>query len=180
MPGYLHHVQWSVLHLERTRDKLVREYGMRLVAGRESHGRREVVLQSGTVVFLVSETSDQVLVEDSEGGYPWLSSGREERDSVFNICLEVEDVRQCHDRMTSHGAVSISPPRDLVTREGVLGMAVVSSPCTNVVHSLVSTGQYRGHFLPGFSPLEEAGEGLETSDLLTCIDHGTTLLSRFV
>ena len=52
MPGYLHHVQWSVADVAHISAKLRREYGMRVVATRD----REVVLQSGSVVFLISQT----------------------------------------------------------------------------------------------------------------------------
>ena len=56
MPGYIHHVQWSVASVADTAAKLGREYGMRLVAARSlpDSGEREVVLRSGAVTFLVS------------------------------------------------------------------------------------------------------------------------------
>ena len=181
MPGYLHHIQWSVASLQETSHKLRTEYGMREVAGREDRltGRREVVLQSGLVTFLLSETREEVVVED-QTGYPWLSSGRRggerQTDSVFNICLEVGDVRESYERMTGAGSLSISAPRDLRTEEGEVTVAVVSSPCRQVVHSLVNTAGYSGTFLPGFSPLQDSQgeEGQEeVGDLLTHIDHIT-------
>ena len=171
MPGYIHHIQWSVTDLQLAQNKLSREYGMKVVARREAEARREVVLQSGSVVFLLSETVEKMVVEDSrEDCYPWLSSARQATDSVFNICLHVGDVRGCHERMTGHGAVSISPPRDMVTSEGLVSCAVVTSPCSNVVHSLVNTDSYSGHFLPGYTQV--ADEDGEAQDLLTSIDHG--------
>ena len=187
MPGYLHHIQWSVASLQETSHKLRTEYGMREVAGREDRltGRREVVLQSGLVTFLLSETREEVVVED-QTGYPWLSSGRRggerQTDSVFNICLEVGDVRESYERMTGAGSLSISAPRDLRTEEGEVTVAVVSSPCRQVVHSLVNTAGYSGTFLPGFTPVlagadssdgEEEEEEEEEGDLLTHIDHIT-------
>ena len=179
MPGYLHHIQWSVASLQHTSHKLRAQYGMREVAVREDRGRREVVLQSGLVTFLVSETREEEVVED-QTGYPWLSSGRKgggETDCVFNICLEVGDVRQCYERMTRAGSLSISPPRDLRVEEGEVTVAVVSSPCSQVIHSLVNTTRYSGHFLPGFTGLQDGAESEEetgeTGDLLTHIDHIT-------
>ena len=67
MPGYIHHVQWSVASLQSVAHKLETEYGMRLVAVRDQTGRRELVLQSGLITFLLSHTGDQVVVEDSAG-----------------------------------------------------------------------------------------------------------------
>ena len=49
MPGYIHHIQWSVTDLQLAQNKLSREYGMKVVARREAEARREVVLQSGSV-----------------------------------------------------------------------------------------------------------------------------------
>ena len=175
MPGYLHHIQWSVASVRHISHKLRAEYGMREVAVREEGERREVVLQSGLVTFLVSETRDEEVVE-GQIGYPWLSSGRRgwQTDCVFNICLEVGDVRQTYQRMTEAGSLSISPPREISDEDGVVTVAVVSSPCSQVIHSLVNTSRYQGHFLPGFTGLE-AGEDSEreTGDLITHIDHIT-------
>ena len=179
MPGYLHHIQWSVASLQQTSQKLRAEYGMREVAVREDRGRREVVLQSGLVTFLVSETGEEVMMEGDQTDYPWLSSGRKgeggETDSVFNICLEVGDVRETYQRMTGAGSLSISPPRDLSVEEGTVSVAVVSSPCSQVIHSLVNTTRYSGRFLPGFTRAgEEREDGEEeTEDLISHIDHIT-------
>ena len=170
MPGYLHHVQWSVADVEQFSAKLRLQYGMRVVADREG----EVVLQCGSVVFLISQTRSSVIEEALAEGYPRLS-GRSGGESVFNLCLEVGDVNDCYERMIELGSLSISAPRDLTTGEGEVSLAVVSSPCHNVIHSLVNTDRYRGLFLPGFTAVEESHEGGEAGeggDLLTHVDHG--------
>lgn len=172
MPGYIHHVQWSVSDLAAISSMVRLQYGMREVAVRE----REVVLQSGSVVFLLSQAGTGegppggVLQESPADCYPWLSSGGRPGDSVFNICLEVGDVRETYQRMTGAGSLSISPPRDLSVEEGTVSVAVVSSPCSQVIHSLVNTTRYSGRFLPGFTSLH--GEE-ETEDLISHIDHIT-------
>ena len=174
MPGYIHHVQWSVADVDEISAKLRLQYGMRAVAAREG----EVVLQCGSVVFLISQTRGSVIEEGQPDSYPWLS-GRSSRDSVFNLCLEVGDVRNCYERMIEAGSLSISAPQDLTTSEGEVSLAVVSSPCHNVIHSLVNTDRYRGLFLPGFTAVVEeshddvdgVGSG-DGCDLLTHVDHG--------
>ena len=80
--------------------------------------------------------------------------------------------RECYDRMTGAGSLSLSAPRDLRVEEGEVRLAVVSSPCGQVVHSLVNTARYRGSFLPGFTAVEEEEEDAG-EDLLTHIDHIT-------
>ena len=168
MPGYIHHLQWSVSNLAGISSQVRLQYGMRVVAERE----REIVLQSGSVVFLLSQAGGPAVIQESPGDcYPWLSTGRTAGgDSVFNICLEVGDVRQCYQRMTGAGSLSISPPRVLRVEEGEVTVAVVSSPCSQVIHSLVNTSRYSGHFLPGFTRLDSERE---TEDLITHIDHIT-------
>ena len=175
MPGYIHHIQWSVSNLAFSEEKLRKEYGLKVVAEREQRGRREVVLQSGSIVFLLSQTEDTVVVvEERRRSYPWLSSGRLGTDSVFNICLHVGDVRECHDRMTARGSLSLLSPSVIRTEEGELSYAVVSSPCRNVIHSLINTQRYQGRFLPGFTVKEDGDKkGEEGWDLLTHIDHVT-------
>ena len=182
MPGYIHHVQWSVSDLANISSQVRLQYGLRAVARRE----REIVLQSGSVVFLLSQAGtegDPVCEEREAESYPWLHTGRRggQTDCVFNICLEVGDVRQSYQRMTEAGSLSISPPREISDEEGVVTVAVVSSPCSQVIHSLVNTGRYYGHFLPGFTGLE-AGEDSEreTGDLITHIDHVTLVCEAVV
>ena len=101
MPGYIHHVQWSVASVADTAAKLGREYGMRVVAARSlpDSGEREVVLRSGAVTFLVSPARPALVTRPAPAHYPAISSGRPGLDTVFNICLEVGDVAGTHDSM---------------------------------------------------------------------------------
>ncbi len=39
--------------------------------------------------------------------------------------------------------------------QGEVDYAVVTSPCDNVIHSLVNTSRYTGLFLPGFLPIKD-------------------------
>ena len=50
---------------------------------------------------------------------------------------------------------------------------MVTSPCDNVIHSLVNTSSYTGSFLPGFSMTESDELDKEERELLCDIDHVT-------
>ena len=59
---------------------------------------------------------------------------------------------------------------------GRVDCAVVTSPCENVLHTLVNTKHYRGVFLPGFTPVtapspspSQLGPGLTQLDHLTYV-----------
>jgi hypothetical protein len=39
--------------------------------------------------------------------------------------------------------------------QGEVDFAVVTSPCDNVIHSLINTSRYIGLFLPGFLPIKD-------------------------
>ena len=169
MPGYIHHVQWSVLSVQKTTAKLRTEYGMRITAVRNhsQYGNIEVVLTSGNVTFLISPSSSK-LVEHIDNQYPLLASGRKGIDTVFNICMAVDDVDKAFKNMTDNGSSSICDPEDISNMQ----FAAVTSPCENVIHSLVNINDYDGVFLPGFTEYEDSPP-LETSDLMTHIDHVT-------
>ena len=60
--------------------------------------------------------------------------------------------------------------------KGKVEVAVVSSPCDNVIHSLVNTSAYSGSFLPGFimsNSSKELEDKEEEEELLCDMDHVT-------
>ena len=75
--------------------------------------------------------------------------------------------------MVSNGSASLHPPDRMNCSEGNVELAVVTSPCDNVIHSLVNTDHYSGVFLPGFTPCEDDELSLDTTDLMSHIDHVT-------
>ena len=174
MPGYIHHVQWSVGNVSDAVTKLRSEYGMKIFAARTiKHGQTEVALRSGTVTFLISPAVNTVLRQSEDDSYPQLSSGRSSVDTVFNICLSVPDVNKIFSSMVSHGSRSIHQPRTMITdSDGSLEFAAVTSPCDNVIHSLINTDHYSGVFLPGFTVVNDVNHD-DTDDLMTHIDHVT-------
>ena len=174
MPGYIHHVQWSVQNVSATVAKLRTEYGMKTIAVRNTNipGEMEVALRSGSVTFLVSQSASNLFNRSQDDSYPFLSSGRPHIDTVFNICLEVGDVNKIYNSMVSNGSSSLHPPSLVSSLDGSVEFAAVTSPCDNVYHSLVNTQQYSGVFLPGFTPCDDDLD-LDTADLMTHIDHVT-------
>lgn len=172
MPGYIHHIQWSVKNVQETVIKLRSEYGFKIFAKRKINNSSEVAMKSGDVVFLISEISSNI-VRGYSDQYPLLSSGRPEIESVFNICLAVCDVQEIYDSMISHGSISHHSPTRIESKsDGQFDFAVVSSPCENVIHSLVNINKYSGVFLPGFTAYEDKLSP-DISDLMTNIDHVT-------
>ena len=95
---------------------------------------------------------------------------------MFNICLEVEDVAGTVERMEREGSRLVMPGRSISSSLGRVETAVVSSPCENVLHSLVNTSQYQGVFLPGFSPVTSPSSPSPSPQLtpgLKQLDHLT-------
>ncbi len=48
--------------------------------------------------------------------------------------------------------------------QGDVDYAVVTSPCDNVVHSLLNTSRFSGTFLPGFLPIKDDIEDSSSSE----------------
>ena len=177
MPGYIHHIQWCVASLEDTLETMIEGYKFKLLAAREGENK-EAVLQSGDIRFLVSERTDT----DQPGlvyNYPWLrcscrSEASHHIDSVFNVCLEVSDVDITFNNMQHNGSEVLHPPTTITTSSGSIRYAVVTSPCDNLVHSLVNTKDYTGTFLPGFTVNVSLDEELDNDiEQVTHIDHLT-------
>ena len=155
---------------------LTSNWGGRLVSRRSG----EVVVKIGGCLMLVSDKNG---VSEAVTGpeYPRLKCchGRvcPHTEAVFNIGLEVGDVEAAVSRMRGRGTRVIVPPTSLASDQGEVTWAVVSSPCDNIIHSLVNTSQYRGRFLPGFEDVSEAeSEGAVTG--LSYIDHVTYVCRR--
>jgi len=174
MPGSIHHVQWCVSDLDRTCDKLTSSYGFRATFERTDRNR-EVLVEQGSVRFLITErgppprsnsssidTLDTAKNNENDNKacteYPWIlckcrNAAEHTTDSVFNVVLEVGDVDLTLDAMRSHGSVALQDTKTLTTSDGALTVAIVTSPCDNVIHTLVNTKHYSGQFLPGFKPV---------------------------
>ena len=173
MSGYIHHLQWSVASRDQMVSRLAETWGAEVVAGREL----ESVLRLGSTLILLSEKQQEPLSWSPSLSYPYLQCCQGKvcphTQSVFNICLEVEDVPGTVDRMEREGSRLVMAPHSITSSLGRVDCAVVSSPCENVLHSLVNTRQYRGVFLPGFSPVTAPSLSSSLSPSLKQLDHLT-------
>ena len=178
MPGYIHHIQWCVSDLRSTREKMIKSFGFRQTFVRVGLNT-ETVIENGSVRFLISERgeiSEPTRDRNQPTEYPWLNCKCRDTevhsvDSVFNVCLEVGDVDAAYRLMTLNGSNILQAPATLRNKYGEVRVAVVSSPCANVIHSLVNTEHFSGGFLPGFSATEPEDK-VDTEDGLS-IDHVT-------
>lgn len=105
-------------------------------------------------------------------------------DTVFNVALEVCDVRRAVDRAQQNGANIMCEPTVVKDSNGEVTIAAVQSCVGNVVHTMLNTRDYHGVFLPGFRTVsstdadewhKNAGddEHSSTNSLISHIDHIT-------
>ncbi len=87
-------------------------------------------------------------------------------DGVKDICFETGDVDATFETLCSRGAVAVSAPHSLEDKNGRVRQAAVKT-YGDVIHTLVSTRDYAGPFLPGFQArnLSDPGVGF------TRVDH---------
>jgi len=178
MPGYVHHVQWCVSRLNwRICIQKLQHFGFQPIAFREG----EVLLKRGETVFLISEHESNLEAarekgDQGEDSYPYLVCSKDAKDThverVFNICLQVDSAEGIHERMVAGGSSELMPPTVI---EGGLTYSVVTAPCENVIHVLLSSPQPHTNIsLPGFTPLPQEGVSCEAAlGSLTQSDHIT-------
>ena len=134
--------------MEDVTTRLTEAWGGRLVAEREL----EAAVMLGSSLMLLSEKQ---AVGRRSCLYPYLHCCHghlcHHSETVFNICLEVGDVAQVAERMAGRGSRVVVSPCTITCQEGRIQFALVSSPCENILHSLVNTKHFHGTFLPGFS-----------------------------
>lgn len=69
---------------------------------------------------------------------------------VLDVCLEVTDVDLAYRRAIGNGAVPVQAPADMADRYGVVRLAKVQVPNTDLFHTLVQPRDYHGVYLPGY------------------------------
>ena len=83
MPGYIHHIEWSVGDAEAVAEMLVGQFGFRRFAERKKR-RRQVAVRSGSTVFLVTqreEEEDEDRKQQGQGeGFP------SKRETTVSCC----------------------------------------------------------------------------------------------
>lgn len=73
---------------------------------------------------------------------------------VLDVSLEVTDVDLVYSLAVTNGAILIQPPLTFHDRYGLVKLAKVRVPDTDLHHTLVQRLEYRGAYLPGYKPLE--------------------------
>ena len=71
-------------------------------------------------------------------------------NSVYDISLEITDVRGAVERAIKLGAVVVRPVTVVKDDFGTITYATVRSCAGNVQHTLIDSAYYQGKFLPGF------------------------------
>ena len=84
-------------------------------------------------------------------------------NSVYEVCLNVADVRFSLQKAIDCGATIVRPLTVVASKEGEVTYATIRSCVGNIQHTIINTDNYAGRFLPGFedclntSPNEESG-----------------------
>lgn len=73
---------------------------------------------------------------------------------VLDVCFEVTNVDSIYARAIENGAVAIHPPWEFADRHGLVKLAKVGVPDTDLQHTLVQRIDYNGIYLPGYAPAE--------------------------
>lgn len=89
-------------------------------------------------------------------------------DGVRDIAFWVDDARDAHAKAIARGAVSAQEPTVLTDAQGEIVQAGIRI-YGDTVHSIVERKNYRGHFFPGFVPVESPFAPQSTG--LKYVDH---------
>lgn len=191
----IHHIGVGVRNEEVVREVLSAKLGFKEVAFRDSWCDHKVVLKRSGVTFVITSCKTAATSADGTDGvtafeypdfsYSWRQPSEVEdngirytdlnvADSVYEICLEVDDVSQVLANAISAGAEVVKPFTEVNGEDGRISYAAVRSCVGNIIHTLVNTQLYRGSFLPGFSSSQAAqSEANEPDDLIgeVKLDH---------
>ncbi|XP_048169307.1 4-hydroxyphenylpyruvate dioxygenase-like protein [Corvus hawaiiensis] len=146
------------------------------VAMRETSCVRQLALRRESAIFLVNErlapasTSSRDFLYDID---PQPALG-----TASNVCFEVDDVPGLCKQLQSQGCSLLVPPTELSDDGGSVTYGVVSSVVGNISHTLLDRSCYRGHFLPGFQPIQGAPSATGDGIKITHFDHITYVCPR--
>lgn len=105
-------------------------------------------------------------------------------NSVYEVCLQVNDVAKSLARAVSCGASLIRPLTVVKDDDGYVEYATVRSCVGNVQHTLLNTTNYNGCFLPEFESCHVTAENLASNSnigtlsfdhITLCVEPGRTL-----
>jgi len=81
---------------------------------------------------------------------------RRHGDAVRDVAFHVQDVDEAFREAVARGAKPIQEPRDITDEHGSIRHAAIAT-YGDTIHSLLSSGDYSGPFIPGFQAAEAAG-----------------------
>jgi 4-hydroxyphenylpyruvate dioxygenase len=91
-------------------------------------------------------------------------------DGVRDIALEVDDVDLTWYETSKRGARGVRQPETLRDAFGEVRLAAIAT-YGDTIHTFVERKNYRGAFLPGFSPFGTHNDGMAPRAVLKDIDH---------
>jgi len=214
MPGYIHHIQWCVKDAKKTSRQLTECFGFSLTHQRHLSVKHssvngaaddkvvvtQNVVQSGDTIFVLTQNDATDAEElcrikdqcESMGHFPvstcCATRSCHQRDTVFNVCLEVGDVETVTERVRNtqkNGLrMVLTEPKTVKSEDGSqMSYSVVRSCCGNVIHTVVNTSKLKvkslssSSFLPGFTRVSSCAESNNNINhkhpLTTQMDHVT-------
>lgn len=157
----LHHVEVLCQNLQQSLRQFCGKFGFRVLASSSSPNNR-VTLNRDSINFVLSE-------------------GARERDTVFNVALEVKDVKKVVEIVKRNNGKIIRGPETWADSNGEVESAVIETPIGNVVHTLLNASDYNGVFLPGFHVCDnKMALREEEPGYITTTDHKTVLDDRIL
>ena len=167
----VHHVEIFAAEGFVTVQKFISIYPFQLVAERNGVGVKQwLVCCSSTeiirFVFTQIDNPDEV-VKDTYSVQWWkyeqeqsisedLSIKQRSVSSVFNISLEINDVKSFYTRLSHRGLKLLKDVQSVDDENGYVQFFVVKSIVGNVTHTIIDSRNYHGLFLPGFSPVSSS------------------------
>lgn len=103
-------------------------------------------------------------------GHPMANKISYHGDFVQDIAFEVDDVDWAFKAATSRGAEAAYEPKDLEDDHGKVRIAGIKT-YGDVVHTLINRDHYKGHFLPGFSEMNEPGDPIGIIEVDHCVGN---------
>lgn len=146
----LHHVEVLCQNLQQSLRQFCGKFGFKVLASSSFPYR--VTLNRDSINFVLSE-------------------GAHERDTVYNVALEVKDVKNAVDTVKRNNGKIIKGPETFADSNGIVESAVIQTPVGNVVHTLLNASRYKGVFLPGFHACDNNKMALhEALDYVTSLN----------
>jgi 4-hydroxyphenylpyruvate dioxygenase len=103
-------------------------------------------------------------------GHPMADKIAFHGDFVQDIAFEVDDVDWAWKAATGRGAESWAEPKWIEDDGGKVRVAGIKI-YGDTIHSLINRDGYKGHFLPGFRPENEPGDGIGIIEVDHCVGN---------